>query len=419
MKIRFVTLLIVMLPLSMVMTPTLAMGYSFLGAPVHAMEQRTLSPTIPDELENNWSPETASPVAVGIIYNLNLVCPVSWGCAGGDHDYLRLPVKAGLDYLIMTFDLEPGVDTTLDLFWDGQPRPVASSDDARPGISFFSALRWVAPGDGEAMVRIAPRTGHAATAYSGAYRFAAALAESELATQLASHLRNPGDERGTVSATATTLPTPSSDAPTGHAWVSAAQTMLHEGPDLATAALQPLAAASRVLLLGQSSGQWVRVQPVGGLLPGWVRGVDLTREVEQTTPTLPPASTPPRLEPTNVPPTQLLVERLEPMPATERPAPTQRRSLTLSVQLQEEPRQDRPHTTNRLSGVRIQLVNAFGDLLVEALTSTSGAVTLTTELLPDTALFVQLPAAGLRIAVDTTQPMLQIVLPAPVEEVDQ
>jgi hypothetical protein len=358
-------------------------------------------------------------VAVGVIYDLNLVCPVSWGCAGGDHDYLRLPVKAGLDYLIMTFDLEPGVDTTLDLFWGEQPWPVASSDDARPGMSFFSALRWVAPGDGEVIVRIAPRTGHAATAYSGAYRFAAVLAESELATQLEAHLRNPSDERGTVTATATSLPTPSSDAPTGHAWVSAAQTMLHEGPDLATAALQPLTAESRVLLLGQSSGQWVRVQPIGGLLPGWVRGADLTREVEQTTPTILLVPTPPQLEPTNVPPAQLLVERLEPLPADDRSAPTQRRSLTLSFQLQEESRQDRPLTTDRLSGVRIQLVNAFGDLLVEALTSASGAVTLTAELLPDTALFVQLPAAGLRIAIDTTQPMLQIVLPALVEEVDQ
>ena len=64
-------------------------------------------------------------------------------------------------------------------------------------------------------------------------------------------------------------------------------------------------------------------------------------------------------------------------------------------------------------------MNAFGDLLVEALTSATGLVTLTTELLPDTALFVQLPAAGLRIAVDTTQPTLHIVLPTPVEEVDQ
>jgi hypothetical protein len=419
MKVRFAALLIAMLLLSGVITTPLAMGYGSFDAPEREVEQRTPSPTIPDELENNWSPETATPVAVGVIYDLNLVCPVSWGCAGGDHDYLRLPVKAGLDYLIMTFDLEPGVDTTLDLFWGEQPWPVASSDDARPGMSFFSALRWVAPGDGEVIVRIAPRTGHAATAYSGAYRFAAVLAESELATQLEAHLRNPSDERGTVTATATSLPTPSSDAPTGHAWVSAAQTMLHEGPDLATAALQPLTAESRVLLLGQSSGQWVRVQPIGGLLPGWVRGADLTREVEQTTPTILLVPTPPQLEPTNVPPAQLLVERLEPLPADDRSAPTQRRSLTLSFQLQEESRQDRPLTTDRLSGVRIQLVNAFGDLLVEALTSASGAVTLTAELLPDTALFVQLPAAGLRIAIDTTQPMLQIVLPALVEEVDQ
>lgn len=405
MKVRFSALLIGMLLLSSVMTTPLVMGYG--------------PSAIPDELENNWSPETATPVAVGIIYDLNLVCPVAWGCEGGDHDYLRLPVKAGLDYLIMTFDLEPGVDTTLDLFWGDQLRPVLSSDDALPGVSFFSALRWVAPGDGDAIVRIAPRTGRTAIASSGAYRFAAALVESELATQLASYLRNPGDEPRTATATASSLPTPSTDAPTGHAWVSVAQTMLHEGPDRATAALQTLPAESRVLLLGQSSGHWVRVQPVGGMLPGWVRGGDLTREVEQMPTTILLLPTPPRLEPTNMPLTQLLVERLEPLSVPDRSEPTQRISLTLSVQLQEEPRQDRPRTTDRLSGVRIQLVNAFGDLLVEALTSATGLVTLTTELLPNTALFVQLPAAGLRITVDTTQPTLQIVLPAPVEEVDQ
>ena len=418
MKVIFSALLIGMLLLSSVMMSSVVMGYGSSNARVDEVEQRTSSPMSPDELENTGSPEMATSVAVGIIYDLNLVCPVSWGCEGGDHDYLRLPVKAGLHYLIMTFDLEPGVDTTLDLFWGDQLRPVLSSDDALPGVSFFSALRWVAPGDGEAIVRIAPRTGRAAIASGGAYRFAAVLAESELATQLESYLRNPGDELGMATATASSLPTPSTDAPTGHAWVSVAQTMLHEGPDRSTAALQTLPAESRVLLLGQSSGQWVRVQPIGGMLPGWVRGGDLTREVEQTPTTILLRPTPPRLESTTLPLTQLLVERLEPLSVPDRSESTQRISLTLSIQLQEEPRQDRPRTTDRLSGVRIQLVNAFGDLLVEALTSATGLVTLTTELLPDTALFVQLPAAGLRIAVDTTQPTLHIVLPTPVEEGD-
>src|SRR5690349_10099057 len=65
----------------------------------------------PDALEDNWSPATAAPIAVGVVYDLNFVCPVVWGCAGGDHDYLRLPVKRGLRYLIATFDLGPGADT--------------------------------------------------------------------------------------------------------------------------------------------------------------------------------------------------------------------------------------------------------------------------------------------------------------------
>ena len=32
--------------------------------------------------------------------------PGGRGCDGGDHDYLRLPVKAGMRYLIATFDFE-------------------------------------------------------------------------------------------------------------------------------------------------------------------------------------------------------------------------------------------------------------------------------------------------------------------------
>ena len=83
----------------------------------------------------------AAPIGVGVLYDLNFVCPVAWGCAGGDHDYLRLPVKKGGQYLLCTFDLGPGVDTVLELFWSTSDTPIAGNDDARPNTSFLSVLR--------------------------------------------------------------------------------------------------------------------------------------------------------------------------------------------------------------------------------------------------------------------------------------
>src|SRR5262249_51488102 len=142
----------------------------------------------PDKLENNWNLTTAAPIAVGVIYDLNFVCPVSWGCVGGDHDYLRLPVKKGGQYLICTFDLGPGVDTEIDLFWGTSDTPIAGNDDARPNTSFLSVLRWVAPADGFVTIRIAPRSGGVAPLVfderASTYRFAVALSGSTLAKQL-------------------------------------------------------------------------------------------------------------------------------------------------------------------------------------------------------------------------------------------
>jgi hypothetical protein len=142
----------------------------------------------PDKLENNWSPTTAAPIGVGVLYDLNFVCPVAWGCAGGDHDYLRLPVKKGGQYLLCTFDLGPGVDTVLELFWGTSDTPLGGNDDARPNASFLSVLRWVAPTDGDVIVRIAPRTGGTNPVVfdekGSTYRFAVALSGSALAKQL-------------------------------------------------------------------------------------------------------------------------------------------------------------------------------------------------------------------------------------------
>ncbi|MBX0331517.1 hypothetical protein K2Z83_28080, partial [Oscillochloris sp. ZM17-4] len=146
-------------------------------------------PATPDALENNWSPETAAPIAVGVLYELNFVCPVRDGCPGGDHDYLRFEVKAGGRYLISTFDLADGVDTVLDLFWwsaEAGWQLLTANDDERAGAAFLSTIRWQAPADGIALIRVGPRSGGLNPILSGApsYRLAIALAGSPLADQL-------------------------------------------------------------------------------------------------------------------------------------------------------------------------------------------------------------------------------------------
>lgn len=86
-------------------------------------------------LENNWTPAVAAPI---------FICPVTSGCPGGDHDWLTLLVKAGVTYEVATFDLDPGVDTVLELHLDAEGMLVALNDAVRPGAR-LSALTWTAP----------------------------------------------------------------------------------------------------------------------------------------------------------------------------------------------------------------------------------------------------------------------------------
>lgn len=412
----------------------------------------------PDALEDNWSPATAAPIGVGVVYELSFVCPVPWGCPGGDHDYLRVPVKAGVPYLIATFDLGPGVDTVLDLFWGDEAQPVATNDDTRPGAAFLSVLRWVAPADGEAILRVGPRTGGLLPAVTddaaNTYRLAVALAHSDLARQLeeriaqqaqlptATAVRPPAPAvpapvaaAPAAAAPAAAPPAPASpapvstDAPTGTAVVRVEATALREGPSPTAAEILSLPAEAVVTLLGQSSGAWVRVQPVDSVLPGWVRGADLALRPVTTgspSPTSPasasgaaPGSTPATATPTPLVPR---VERLDPLPPPLPTPPAPQQSITFDVQVvavspgrAAEPGRPlptpRPDQARSLAAVRVQLVDAFGDVLAEALTGTSGTVRLSSSLPPGAAVFIQLPAAGLRIPVALDQSALLVSLP--------
>jgi len=61
--------------------------------------------------------------------------------------------------------------------------------------------------------------------------------------------------------------------------------------------------------------------------------------------------------------------------------------------------------------MRVQLVDAFGQLLAEGLTGTDGHVALAQELAANQRIAVRLPAAGIELAVDPRQPDITIAIP--------
>jgi hypothetical protein len=438
------------------------------------------APLAPDALENNWNIATATPIAVGVLYDLNFVCPVSWGCAGGDHDYLQLTVKRNLRYLIATIDLGPGVDTALDLFWGSEDIPIISNDDARPGYGFLSVIRWVAPADGTAIIRVAPRAGASVPvlmdSHGTSYRFAAALAGSDLARELEDRIATqtslaqgqtgrandvqsntlprptpiPSTPPAPVAANpapvvATAAPSnggvavraPSGLTAKGPAIVSGRDTAFRIAPHPDASLIATLPVETLVTLMGQYSGLWVSVTTADSVLPGWVLGTDLRRLTPgQTTPVISgtatqpaapsssPGSSAPSATPTAASDTRatITVQALAPLPAAPPPAPLPRSTLTISVtvrnsslmpmnSLSRAGRIATPVPGPGLAGMRVQLVDAFGELLAEGITNSGGHVALTREQSSGQRMNVRLPAAGLELAVDPPQPDITIAIP--------
>lgn len=412
-------------------------------------------PATPDALENNYSPETAAPIGVGVVYELNFVCPVEGGCGGGDHDYLRFEAKASMRYLISTFDLAPGVDTVVELFWwsaAGGWQVVASNDDERPGAGFLSTLRWQAPGDGPAILRVGPRTGGLNPILVGrdshpAYRVAIALAGSGLAAQLEERIAQqtgseapadsspaspapvpaapatPATAGGGAPSSAPVSPTPmpvTTSAPSGAEVYLAEPAAVYIAPDPASAVLAELATDSLVTTTGMVSGLYAEVTSSTFVGAGWVnrrflrlaQAPVVSDEQDESTPDavgqtaleapLPQAmATPGRGE---APPSDLVTRPLDPLPlplppAAPAPLPVQ---LTVTVQTSS----GRP-----VAGVRLMLANIFGDAYVENVTGPDGAAQLTAAVSPGDALVLLVPAAGIqqRVGGDTTA--LHIVVP--------
>jgi len=115
------------------------------------------------------------------------------------------------------------------------------------------------------------------------------------------------------------------------------------------------------------------------------------------------------------------VRPIAPLPIDPPPSLSPRASITVSVTVIAAPalpsvtpvgaRTPTPSPVTPRESLRVQLVNAFGDVLAEAVTGPSGQVALTRELATSSTLHVRLPAAGLEVAVDPRQSDITIALP--------
>ena len=397
----------------------------------------------PDALENNWSIETAVPIAVGVIYELNFVCPVPNGCEGGDHDYLRVGLKSGVTYQIATFDLAPGVDTVIELFWWSPTlgwQVVAANDDAFVPHSLLSSLAWQAPIDGAAIVRIAPRLGGQPTiGPPPTYRFMVAIEGSPAGIELQ---RLVAEQAGLATAAPLDTPAPPvssepsapiepfpaapsvslpdtapaiedaapplSFGPGGPAVLLSEQAFYavpeQNGPPIAS-----LPAGAALETTGRVQGIWAEVlsPEIVGLV--WVDRRSL-RPLEAP---LPAVEIPAPLDAS--PPVTLVappasaaapVVRLLPSaPAANLPRPEQRQ---IEVQLFQ--------AELAIGGMQVQILDPFGEVLAEGLTRSEGIARFTLIAPPRDQLWVQIPAFGVRVPLNASNASIVVRL-FPAEEV--
>jgi hypothetical protein len=171
-----------------------------------------------------------------------------------------------------------------------------------------------------------------------------------------------------------------------------------------------------VTLLGSCYIGWVKVQPNDSVTPGWMFAPDLKLIEEMRTEgmTAAPASndSSPMISaspsstngPTPAPQAaKVLVVRL-PVQAPPVPGAVQRQTLTITVRVADQEQQ-------AISGVKVLLVNAFGQQLIDAVTPADGQIVFTPDLPPHTAVSVQLPTIGITVLVDPADPFLTITLP--------
>ena len=403
----------------------------------------------PDPYENNYDFEHAPEIPIGQqIDGLNFLCPPGAATNCGDNDFFAVSLKGGVCYIAQTLKLAPGIDTNLIVYGPQRDAaPVwAGNDDVSPGI-LESHARFCVPRSMGSII------GYVLVGNAGNRIPPAPAAQRTYSLSVAVELP-PTPTPATIAngAAAPVAAAPAAgDAPKGTALVRAKSTALRDAPNAQGATIQTLPQETLVILQGQASGAWVRVQVANGVLPGWVYGPDLRRidaaaatTTAQAAPnpsSIPEAGAPAAvgvpaaqngMQVTAVPAANALpaprVVALQATPAAAA-APVQRISLAVSVLLLNSGATTATATPlavgaltptpraggmSPIAGMRVQLVNAFGDVLAEAITPDSGEVTLRRDLDPGTAVFIRVPSPGLHIPVDTKQPASTLTITLPV-----
>jgi hypothetical protein len=192
-----------------------------------------------------------------------------------------------------------------------------------------------------------------------------------------------------------------------------------------------IAAGDEVELLGQARSGWVQVELDDGVVPGWVPAAVLRRAGSGTR--IPGDTDTAAADATATPaPVQVDLEVDQPLPDPPPPSPVPQQAIPIAVLLVQTHVQTGPGATpvpgaptptpdlarmreeQPMAGMRVQLVNVFGDVLTEAVTPDDGRVTLARDVPPGTALQVFIPAAGVLVPVDLTMTTPDLVIAIPV-----
>lgn len=111
----------------------------------------TGAPIFADALEpnNNFNEATETAAGAADLCDLTFYPP-------GDQDYFRWWGKAGITYIVSTSQLDPALDTVLDVYNINQSL-ISSNDDVAPGI-FRSEVQFTASSDGYYYARVTNKT---------------------------------------------------------------------------------------------------------------------------------------------------------------------------------------------------------------------------------------------------------------------
>ena len=420
-----------------------------------------------DVIGNAYSPDRAARMAWNVPYDLSMQCPDSRpnACYAGRHAFLLVPVKQGIPFVALTYDLGAGVDTVLTLY---QPDPtqtqegnglvpgwrvIAANDDIAPGWTLRSQLGVVPAWSGAALLVVAPSSREdlppiPVDGRPGRYRLilgspelsnvraALAGAASDLPpTPVPPTPRPTGQPAPAAVAAPATTPQDNREVikescPQGTAVISVESTGLYAAaPPGGDDRIAGYPAGALVQLLGQCYRGWVKVQPDDSVTPGWMWGPNLRPETLDQVPGTPvatilpgmptataragqfPFGTPSVLPvgspvPTESSGTIVLQPLSAPVLTTLEPVRPVARVVTVEV--------CRAATTGTgcgkpLRGVRVALAtSAQQRMLVNDVTDARGTVTLSVSVPDGTQLVLLLPTIGIAAPLDgvtTTVPV--------------